>query len=121
MRLVLFLILYFLFLPLNADSFKASFDRMCQKMTDCTLQQMKSNTAMNDQQKQMVMQMVAGMCERVQNEWSLQDAESYPGLAEKGSACMDSMTSLDCAVLMNNPKTAECEEYEKWVNKQPGQ
>lgn len=90
-------------------------DKLCQKVKQCTFEQMQREQGITPQMRTMVEGMLSSMCE---NLMEFNEADTYHELVEPATACMDSMSALSCEdIEENDMQTAECEEYEALAKK----
>ena len=95
-----------------ADSFVAASDRLCQKQKACVMQQ-TAGEQMEPQMRQMMEQMVDGMCASLRQGFVSAGEYNHP-LHGAATACMDSLAQLSCSMLENGEvETPACQEYER--------
>ena len=98
--------------PVMADDFAQAADALCQKQRSCLMGQM-SGQEMPPQMRQMMLQMVDGMCQSMQQNYATAGAQGHP-LYDQATACMRSLSSLSCQAMENGQvETQECQEYER--------
>lgn len=92
------------------DAINDASQRLCDKMKTCIYQQMDVEENVTPQMKQMVENMVVGMCTNMMDTSSILGKQD---LVEPAVACLDSMSQKSCSELENNTETPECVEFEK--------
>jgi len=98
--------------PALADEFAQAADALCQKQKSCLTAQM-GGQEMPPQMRQMMLQMVDGMCQSLQQNYATAGAQGHP-LYAQATACMRSLSGLSCQTLEGGQvDTPECQEYER--------
>ena len=103
-----------LFLAANTfanEEFKAEMSTLCEKTKSCAIDEIKKSLPEN--MHEMAVGMVSQACASIEQSYAYLEQSEYADLIDSATACMKSMSSKDCAELMNNPETQECKDYEK--------
>jgi len=96
----------------QGDSFAEATDALCQKQKSCLTAQV-SGEEMSPQMQQMMLQMLDGMCQALQQNFVTAATAGHP-LQQAATACMRSLSELGCEALENGDvATAECQDYER--------
>ena len=105
--------------PAMADDFAQAADALCQKQRSCVMAQMGSQE-MPPQMRQMMLQMVDGMCQSLQQNYVTAGDQGHP-LYAQATACMRSLSEMSCQTLEDGQvDTPECQEYEREAAKYGG-
>lgn len=91
----------------NVDDFHKELDALCNKTKQCAVAQMPP------EMRGMADAMMGGMCTAYDQAFAAARNPEFSDIYEAARSCVRSMTALSCENLMDDPETAECQEYQK--------
>lgn len=102
----------------QATAFQSEWNKYCNKVKECTMEQMGQNAdeipqAMRD----MVMKSMEGMCSAMEEKFTEAKQAEYSDIADAGAECLRSLNSMSCAQMTQGDgqqlQTEECREYQE--------
>ncbi|WP_026376411.1 hypothetical protein [Aestuariibacter salexigens] len=94
----------------DVKDLQAASQALCDKLRECTLQNMQQAENITPEIRQMAEAMVSGMCAQFV---TAEQIKPYPDLVEPATACLQSAAALSCSDFEQNPQTPACQAFEQ--------
>lgn len=98
-----------------ANEFVKASEELCNKIRQCTFEQMGQEKDLPPEMRAMVENMMDNLCENMEK--SYREAADKHNFEEPAAACVRSMAKLSCEDITASKETKECKTFEELASK----